>query len=483
MKNRRAGLIAVCIVLALVLLRPIDREHGHRPGSGPLHPAARQLRRPAHHGATRSTSSRSTTGSTPLRGNVTDADIDRLFLPENFKPIGATHEEPTGRPGTTIIYDSYGVPHVTGKTRADLAFGAGWVTARDRGLLLQLGRGPARAAVADVPGINAFGLVTSGQSFVPSAATEQLVTDQVDLIIQTYGDKGDEMIADMQAEADGMTAYFQAHGNTAAARDRQRRDRGRPRSSARSSVPAAAPRRRTPSSSRGCRTTSARTTAARRGRTRCCSTTPRRRPRSSSASTTGSFTGGPVTGSAVIDEGSIVSLDPTVEPRADRAPAATAAVAPADHGTLGGRCADLPGRRAGAVASRRRTSSSSTRRARPTGNTLAVMGPQLGYYYPEIVQQIHLTGPGIEAQGVGVPGGDDVHPDRSDAGLRVEPDVREPRRARRVRRAALQPRRLGADARVGPLPVPGRVPSVRDVRRGHAQRHADRATRCRCTAR
>ena len=32
------------------------------------------------------------------------------------------------------------------------------------------------------------------------------------------------------------------------------------------------------------------------------------------------------------------------------------------------------------------------------------MGPQLGYYYPEIVQQIHLEGPGIKAQGVGVPG-------------------------------------------------------------------------------
>jgi acyl-homoserine lactone acylase PvdQ len=31
------------------------------------------------------------------------------------------------------------------------------------------------------------------------------------------------------------------------------------------------------------------------------------------------------------------------------------------------------------------------------------MGPQLGYFYPEIVQQIHLSGPGIEAQGVAVP--------------------------------------------------------------------------------
>lgn len=39
-----------------------------------------------------------------------------------------------------------------------------------------------------------------------------------------------------------------------------------------------------------------------------------------------------------------------------------------------------------------------------TLTTLAVMGPQLGYFYPEIVQQIHLSGPGIEAQGAAVPG-------------------------------------------------------------------------------
>ena len=32
------------------------------------------------------------------------------------------------------------------------------------------------------------------------------------------------------------------------------------------------------------------------------------------------------------------------------------------------------------------------------------MGPQLGYYYPEIVQQMHLQRAGIKAQGVAVPG-------------------------------------------------------------------------------
>jgi acyl-homoserine lactone acylase PvdQ len=39
-----------------------------------------------------------------------------------------------------------------------------------------------------------------------------------------------------------------------------------------------------------------------------------------------------------------------------------------------------------------------------SGNSLAVMGPQLGYFYPPIVQQMDLHGPGINAQGIAVPG-------------------------------------------------------------------------------
>ena len=50
--------------------------------------------------------------------------------------------------------------------------------ARDRGLLLQFGRNPARAAVADIPGLNAFSLVTSATPFQPSAQAEALVTEE-----------------------------------------------------------------------------------------------------------------------------------------------------------------------------------------------------------------------------------------------------------------------------------------------------------------
>src|SRR5690606_10101561 len=88
-------------------------------------------------------------------------------------------------------------------------------------------------------------------------------------------------------------------------------------------------------------------------------------------------TGGPVTGSVVLDPDSIESVDP-------RQSGDEAAMAPARL-QASNFLVTAPSRSA-------------------TGNSLAAMGPQLGYYYPEIVQQIHLEGAGIKAQGIAVPG-------------------------------------------------------------------------------
>ena len=43
--------------------------------------------------------------------------------------------------------------HVYGKTASDVMWGAGWVAAEDRGLILQLIRGPGRIAALDGPGL------------------------------------------------------------------------------------------------------------------------------------------------------------------------------------------------------------------------------------------------------------------------------------------------------------------------------------------
>jgi acyl-homoserine lactone acylase PvdQ len=330
-------------------------------------------------------------GLTPLRGNVTDADITTHFRPEDFQPVGATHVEPTGRPGTTIVYDAYGVPHITGETRADLAFGAGWVTARDRGLLIQLGRGPARVAVADVPGIDAFSLVTSGQSFVPSAQTEQLVTDQVRRIVETYGAKGWQILADAQAEADGANAYFAAN------------HMAQPPVTINDVVAVTAFIGSIFGSGGGAEATNAEflsklqnhlgpTKGLEAWNDAMLFDDPEAPTTIRTRFDYGVHTGGRTTGSVRIDEGSVVSLDP----RQPSAPASAPAPASASDVTYPA-AGPVPGRQASnflVVAPQRSA----------TGNSLAVMGPQLGYFYPEIVEQMHLRGPGVDAQGVAVPG-------------------------------------------------------------------------------
>jgi acyl-homoserine lactone acylase PvdQ len=148
---------------------------------------------------------------TPLFGTVSARDILRTFKPA---PLGAAvpggkREQP--RSGVTIVRDAYGVAHVTGKTETDVAFGAGWVTAADRGLLLQLIRGPARIAALDVPGLDPLALALSGKSFVPSAEGEAFLANQLDAVRSQRG-VGPRILALVNAYAAGINGYYRAKG-------------------------------------------------------------------------------------------------------------------------------------------------------------------------------------------------------------------------------------------------------------------------------
>jgi len=149
---------------------------------------------------------------TPLVGQVTAKDIRRLFKPA---PLGAApkagDKQERPRPGVTISRDPFGVAHVTGKTEADVAYGAGWVTAADRGLLLQLIRGPARIAALDVPGLDPLALALSGKTFVPSAEAEAFLANQLDAV-RAQGAVGAKILALINAYAAGINGYYRAKG-------------------------------------------------------------------------------------------------------------------------------------------------------------------------------------------------------------------------------------------------------------------------------
>jgi acyl-homoserine lactone acylase PvdQ len=151
-------------------------------------------------------------GLTALGGEVTAGDLRRYFKPAPLglgKDKARKRERP--RSGVTIVRDRFGVAHVTGKSEADVAFGAGWVTAADRGFLLQLIRGASRVAALDVPGLDPLELAFSGKTFVPSADAEAFLANQVDAL-RSQGPTGRRILAIVDAYAAGINRWYAVKG-------------------------------------------------------------------------------------------------------------------------------------------------------------------------------------------------------------------------------------------------------------------------------
>src|SRR3954470_8979787 len=152
-------------------------------------------------------------GLTPLGFNVSAADVNRFYKPNVFgtRGQGPMHVETTPNKNVRIVRDKWDVPHVTGKKRADVMYGAGFVAAEDRQLLLELGRGPGRLAILDAPGIDAFRLIVTGRTFIPSAQADAVINRQTN-VLRRAGSKGRQTLSDMDDYVRGMNGFFTQSG-------------------------------------------------------------------------------------------------------------------------------------------------------------------------------------------------------------------------------------------------------------------------------
>jgi acyl-homoserine lactone acylase PvdQ len=146
---------------------------------------------------------------TPLQDRLTDRDLRRYFKPAMFAARGRI--EAIGRRGVRIVRDAFGVAHVTGRTRADVFYAAGWIAVEDRGLLMDLLRSAGRLSAIDAPGYNAFAVALTGRRFEPSAQTEAFLGSQFALV-RALGAPGRRAIADIDAYVAGINAYNKAKG-------------------------------------------------------------------------------------------------------------------------------------------------------------------------------------------------------------------------------------------------------------------------------
>jgi acyl-homoserine lactone acylase PvdQ len=151
---------------------------------------------------------------TPLFNHVTRSDLVADFKPE---PLGTADSgplstEPVPHAGVTLVRDRYDVPHVYGVTRDDVTWGAGWVLAEDRGLLLQQARYDSLTAAIDAPGVSALGLVAKLQTFTPTAQTETVVARQTRVLL-AHGRKGRGVLHDIDVYLRGINGYLAAHNH------------------------------------------------------------------------------------------------------------------------------------------------------------------------------------------------------------------------------------------------------------------------------
>jgi acyl-homoserine lactone acylase PvdQ len=147
-------------------------------------------------------------GLTARRDRVRDADLKRYFKRETLG-LGSERAVRTERPraGVTIARDRWGVPHVKGRTAEDVAFGAGWATAADRQLIMELLRGPGRLAALDAPGVDALSFALSGRTFHASQPVEAWLAQQFALL-RAQGAQGRAAIRLIDAYVAGINAQY-----------------------------------------------------------------------------------------------------------------------------------------------------------------------------------------------------------------------------------------------------------------------------------
>jgi acyl-homoserine lactone acylase PvdQ len=311
---------------------------------------------------------------TPKKGKITQETIEKDYLPEKFGDTGKVLRiEKPPRAGLEIVRDANDIPHIYGTTRGAVMYGSGWVAAKDRGLLLLQGLGPAYTAALGIPGVNAFGLLLNGRSFKPSTEAIQYVGEQKK-VLEEKGPEGNQVIEDLENWVEGVNGYE----NTLPSVERL------PTVKFADAIAGFA----------------------------------------FIGSIFGNGGGNEVQNSEFLvqlenkfgEEGGKQVFRDLKEVNDPEAPTTASKAFPYDQEPTGptpGAMLVEPGSASPSAVKAETALKASRRKASnfllagagdaADGHPMAVMGPQLGYYYPEIVMQADLHGPGIDAQGVVAP--------------------------------------------------------------------------------
>ena len=136
---------------------------------------------------------------------LTSSDLDKYFKPAVFGTDGAALES-TPRPGVQVYRDAYNVPKVFGETRSDSMFGAGYVSAQDRLFLMDVLRHTGRARLSELAGPANLDM-DAAQMLIADYSEEEL-QQMIDRSVAAAGEEGAQMKQDLLDFVDGVNAYI-----------------------------------------------------------------------------------------------------------------------------------------------------------------------------------------------------------------------------------------------------------------------------------
>ena len=155
--------------------------------------------------------------------NLSAADILNYYKDASFygsvQPGDRVETVPL-HPGTEIVRDAkFGVPHIFGTTRYDTEFGSGYASAEDRLFMMDVLRHYGRGQLSSFVGPSPATLAMDCGIDRVAGYSEAELQQQVDLLPQRYTrpitiaghvtTEGAQVVADGQAYVDGVNAYIQ----------------------------------------------------------------------------------------------------------------------------------------------------------------------------------------------------------------------------------------------------------------------------------
>jgi acyl-homoserine lactone acylase PvdQ len=140
---------------------------------------------------------------------LTAAQLPSFFKDATFGvKTGDVESTFSPRPGVTIVRDKgFGVPHIYGDTRADVEFGAGYAGAQDRLFLMDVLRHTGRATLSSFIGGSKSNRAMDETQWKIAPYTEQDLQRQVDDAGKLYGARGLQLVTDVKNYVAGINAY------------------------------------------------------------------------------------------------------------------------------------------------------------------------------------------------------------------------------------------------------------------------------------